>query len=67
MGKDNLISDILRWTPAHGRAKAGRPTRTYIQQLSADTGYSLEDLLGEMDDREGWRERVREIRAGSVT
>ena len=40
--KDELISDILLWTPSHG--KAGRPARTYIQQLSADTGYSLEDL-----------------------
>ena len=27
--RDGLISDVL-WTPAHGRAKAGRPARTYI-------------------------------------
>ena len=40
--RDELISDTLLWTSSHGRAKAGRPTRTYIQQLSADTGYSLE-------------------------
>ena len=32
-------------------AKAGRPARTYIQQLCADTGCSLEDLPGVMDDR----------------
>ena len=62
--KDELISDILQWTPLHGRAKAGWPARTYIQQLCADTGYSLP---GAMDEREGWRERVREIRAGSAT
>ena len=36
--KDELISDVLRWTPSHGRAKAGRPARTYIQQLCVDTG-----------------------------
>ena len=30
--KDKLISDILLWTPSHGRAKVGRPARTYIQQ-----------------------------------
>ena len=35
------ISDILLWTPSHGRGKAGRPARNYIQQLCADTGYSL--------------------------
>ena len=36
-------------------------------ELCADTGYSLEDLPGAMDDRNGWRESVREICAGSVT
>ena len=62
-----LISDILQWTPSQGRAKAGRPVRTYIQQLWADTGCSPEELPKAMDDREGWRERVRNIRADSVT
>ena len=31
---------MLLWTPSHGRAKTGRPARTYIQQLCADTGCS---------------------------
>ena len=26
--RDELISDVLPWTPSHGRAKAGRPART---------------------------------------
>ena len=52
-GRDELISDILLWTPLQGRANAGRPARTYIQQLCADTGYSLEDLPEAMDNREG--------------
>ena len=64
--RDELISDVLRWTPIYGRAKAGRPARTYIQQLCEDTGCSLEDLPEVMDDREKWRERVRDIRAGGV-
>ena len=59
--KDELISDVLLWTPSHGRAKAGRPARTYIQQLCEDTGCSPEDLPEAMNDREGWRERVRDI------
>ena len=33
---EELISDLLLRTPSHGRAKAGRPVRNYIQQLSAD-------------------------------
>ena len=61
------LCDILLWTPSHGRAKAGRPAGTYIQQLCADTGCSLEDLPEAMDDRDGWQERVMEIRADGVT
>ena len=34
-----------------GPAKAGRPARTYIQQLCEDTGCSLEDLPEAMNDR----------------
>ena len=56
--KGQLISDILQWTPSHGRAKAGRPSRTYIQQLCVDTGNSLEYLPEAMNDRDGWREWV---------
>ena len=46
------------WTPSHGRAKAGRPARTYIQQLRADTGCSPENLPEAMNYKEGWQERV---------
>ena len=65
--KDEFISHVLPWTPSHGRAKAGRPARNYIQQLCADTGCSPEDLSGVIDDREGWRKRVRDIRADGGT
>ena len=41
--KDELISNVLLWTPSYGRAKAGWPARTYIQQWK-DTGCSPEDL-----------------------
>ena len=61
-----LIRDVLLWTPTHGRAKAGRPARTYIQQLCEDTGYCPEDLPRAMNDREEWRESVRDIRATSA-
>ena len=65
--KDKQISDILLWTPSHGREKAGRPAGNYVQHLCADTGYRLEDLPGAINDRNGWRERVSDIRAGRVT
>ena len=65
--RDEIISDVLLWTPTHGRAKAGWPARTYIQQLCKDTGCCPEDQLEAMNDREKWRERVRDIRATSTT
>ena len=64
--RDELIRDVLLWIPTHGRAKAGRPARTYIQQLCEDTGCCPEDLPRAMNDREEWRETVRDIRATSA-
>ena len=65
--KDELISDLLLWTPAYGQAKAGLPARTYIQQPCEETVCSPEDLPEAMNDREKWRERVRDIRASGTT
>ena len=65
--RDELISDVLPWTPTYGRAKAGRLTRTYIQKLCEDTGCGPEDLPEVMNDREKWQERVRDIRACGTT
>ena len=56
-----------RGPPLNVRAKSGRPARTYIQQLCADTGCNPGDLPEAKDDREGWRERVREIHAECMT
>ena len=64
--RDELIRDVLLWIPTHSCAKAGRPARTYIQRLCEDTGCCLEDLPRAMNDREEWRERVRDIRATST-
>ena len=65
--RDELISDVLLWTPTNGRAKPGRPARTYIQPLCEDTGCSPEDLPEAMNEREKWRDRVRDNHAGGTT
>ena len=52
--------------PTYGRAKAGRPVRTYVQQLCGDTRCSPEDLPEAMNDREEWRERVSDVRASGT-
>ena len=65
--KDELINDVLLWTPAYGRAKAERPARTYMQQLCEDMGCSPENLPEAMNDREKWRDRVWDIHASGTT
>ena len=65
--REELISDVLLWTPSHGRAKSGQPARTNLQQRCGDMECSPEDLPEAMNDREGWWERVRGIHAGGTT
>ena len=65
--RDELISDVLLWTPAYGQAKSGWSARTYIQQLCEDTGWNPEDLPEAMNDREKLRERVSDIRVSGMT
>ena len=61
--KDEIVRDVLLWTPAYGHSQVCLPARTYIQQLCDDTGCNSEDMPEAMNDRETWRERVRDIRA----
>ena len=56
--KDELIR-----TSSHRHASAGQPTRIYRQHLCTDK----EDLLETMEDRDEWRERLRELRASSTS
>ena len=48
-----------------GCASIVRPATTSLHHLFADTG-CWEDLRGAMDDRDGWRDKVKEICAVSV-
>ena len=44
--REELISDVLLWTPSHERAKARRPARNYIKQF-----FNPEDLPEATNDR----------------
>ena len=59
--RDELINNVLQWTPSYGRAKAERLARTYIPQLCEDTVCSPEDLPEAINDREEWWERISGI------
>ena len=65
--KDELISEVLPLNPSHGLESVGRTTRTYLLKLCMDTVCSLEGLQEAMDDRDEWRERIREIHASCLT
>ena len=65
--RDELRSNVLLWIPTYAREKAGGAARIYIQKLCDGKGCSPEDLTEAMKDRENWRERVRDIRAGGTT
>ena len=65
--KDEIISDVLLWTPKHGHTRVGRPYKTYIKQICEDIGCQPEYLPRAMEDRADWRERVWKIRAISTT
>ena len=64
--RDELIRDVLLWTPTYSREKAGQPVRTYIQRFCEDKECSPEGLPVAMDDREKWWERVRDICASGT-
>ena len=63
--KDGLISDVVLWTPSHGRTSVGRPARTKLQQLYMDTGCNLVDMLSAMDDRNERRDSFKGTYASS--
>ena len=60
--KEEIVSDLLLWMPKHGHTKRGRPRKTYIDQMTQDTGCQADELKTAMTDREGWRSRVALIR-----
>ena len=60
--KNELVSDVLLWTPPHGKRGIGRPEKTYVDQLADDAGCSIEDLPCLMEDREMWRDIVKRVR-----
>ena len=64
--KDEVISDILLWTPSHGRVRIAWQARTYLQQLCIYTGCSQEDIPIGMDDRDEKWESVRKTHASGM-
>ena len=60
--KDELGRNVLLWCPRHGQRYKGRPQHTFVDQLVEDTTLQIQELPVAMEDRIGWRERVKRIR-----
>ena len=64
--KNEMSLEVLLWEPSHGKRSRGRPRKTYVDQLIADTACTYEDLANLMDDRDRWKELINESRASST-
>ena len=64
--KNELAAEVLLWEPSHGKRTRGRPRKTFIDQLEADTGCTREELKGAMGDREDWSKCVEMSRVSSI-
>ena len=60
-GKDEVVSDLILWTPKHVKAKVRRPSKTHTKQLTEDADCQIEDLPRAMEDIEYWRGRVNMV------
>ena len=63
---NEVISEVILWEPTHGKRGRGRLARTYIDQLVDDTGIQKEHLRMAMEDREGWRGVIKNVRPRSI-
>ena len=62
--EEEIIKDVLLWTPNHGTTKLELPKKTYVKHICDDTGLTTEELNTSMKDRTTWKnifESAREI------
>ena len=65
--RDELISDVLLWTPhMDGQQENDQHEHTFSSYVRI-RDVVPEDLPEAMNDKEKWRERVRDIRASGTT
>ena len=58
--------DEILWEPLHGKRSRGRPAKTFIDQLTEDTGIRKEHISKAMDDRKVWRDVIKNVRLRSL-
>ena len=53
--KNEVVNRVILWEPSHGRRSKGRPTKSYINILAAETSAERSELPGLMGNREQWK------------
>ena len=56
--KQELASDLLLWSPNHGKRRVGHPAINYIDQLCRDTECLPNNLSALLQDQDGWLDRL---------
>ena len=64
--KNEVVNRVILWEPRRGRRSRGRPVKSYINILVADTGAESSELLGLMGNREWLKTVVDSARARSA-
>ena len=64
--KNEVVNRVILWEPRHGRRSQGRPAKSYINILAADTGAERSELPGLMGNRERRKTIVDSARARST-
>ena len=50
-----IVSDLVTWRPTQGRRSVGRPTKTFVDLLHQDTGFTTHEIEACMQDRRMWK------------
>ena len=53
--KNEVVNRVILWEPRHGRRSKGRPAKSYMNIVAADTGAERSELPGVMGNRERWK------------
>ena len=57
--EEEIIKDVLLWTPNHGTTKLGRWRKSYVKQLCDHTGLTTKELKIAMKDRTTWTKLLK--------
>ena len=59
---EEMANKLVLWEPSYGKRNRGRRSLTFIDTLLEDTGMeNKQELKSIMEDRDDWKQRVRNV------